>query len=279
MKVTFIGTGSMGQMLVTAFIERGALQQRDVTIYNRTAEKMIPLTNIYREITMATDIPSAIQEADTIFICVKPHDYRTVLEQLQHQVTKTQVVVSITSAVMIEQLEQWLPCKIVKIIPSMTNLLGGGSILCMFGSDIEAHVRSSIWKLFASISTPIEIEEQYTRIGSDLSSCGPAFVSLFIQKWLDAVAQLTGLSVQQASPIAAAMLIGTGLLLTDGNLTTEQIQARISVRGGITEKALQLLNDEFDGTFFKLIHVTHTKFNEDVAKVKWLLENKEAHGS
>ncbi len=47
MKVGFIGTGSMGSILIEAFIQSGALNPEDIIASNRTASKVERLAAAY----------------------------------------------------------------------------------------------------------------------------------------------------------------------------------------------------------------------------------------
>ena len=91
--------------------------------------------------------------------------------------------------------------------------------------------------------------KQHTRIVSDLSSCGPAFMACLLQRFVDAAVEETGIPREEARRVASEMFYGTGQLLTKGGMTPEELQARVAVPGGITAKALALLSSELDGVF------------------------------
>jgi competence protein ComER len=59
----------------------------------------------------------------------------------------------------------------------------------------------------------------------------------------------------------------------------EQLQARVAVPGGITAKALALLEKELDGVFNAVIRATHAKYNEDLERVTLSLYGKEVNGT
>lgn len=117
------------------------------------------------------------------------------------------------------------------------------------------------------IGTPVEIYEHHTRISSDFSSCGPAFLSYFIERWIEAAADATGIDRMLAGKLAGEMLLGTGKLLTEGEFTPQELQDRVAVPGGITAEALNHLRCSLDGVFERLIATTHGKYDEDVAKL------------
>jgi competence protein ComER len=141
-----------------------------------------------------------------------------------------------------------------------------GAALCIYGERMLHEDKLELERLFAHISEPIRIQEQFTRVTSDISSCGPAFFALILQKFIEAAVNETGIAHAEANRLASEMLLGTGKLLTIGGFTPQELQKRVSVPGGITAQGLQLLEDKLDGVFNQLIHITHAKFEEDKSK-------------
>lgn len=277
MKVGFIGTGNMGSTLIEALVQSGALEPTQLIASNRTLQKVQKLALQYPGLHVASCNVEVVQGSEIVFLCVKPSEFRTVLDEISQHVSPKLIVVSITSPVLIRHLERQIPCKIAKIIPSITNHVCGGVSLCMYGSRILTEDRLLLEQLMMSVSRPFQVSEKYTRIMSDISSCGPAFIAFFVQKWIDVAVEVTGIDRHEASHLAGEMLLGTGKLLTEGGFSLERLQQRVAVPGGITAEALQLLDHELNGVFQQLIHVTHTKYEADLEKVESQLFGEEVN--
>ncbi|MFS0727483.1 late competence protein ComER [Paenibacillus sp. 1P07SE] len=267
MKVGFIGTGSMGSLLIESFIRSGAISPGRITASSRTMVKTERLAASYPGLRAVPTNAETARSSDLIFLCIKPLDFKHVIDDIKASVQPDTMIVSITSPVLLAQLEEWLPCKVAKVIPSITNYVCSGAALCIYGSRIAPEDQEHLENLLSHISEPIRIEEQYTRIVSDISSCGPAFFACLLQRFIEAAVQETGIDPEEATTLASRMLLGTGKLLTEGGFSPEQLQSRVSVPGGITAEAIRMLNHELDGTFNRLIRTTHAKFYEDVEKV------------
>jgi len=267
MNVSFIGTGSMGGTLIESFVRSGALVPEQITITNRTYGKAEALASRYPGMKAVRTNGEAAAGGDLVFLCIKPLDFKCVVDEIRASMQPEQMIVSITSPVLLAHLEEWLPCKIAKVIPSITNMMLSGASLCIYGSRFEAIDQAMLEGLLSHVSEPIRIEEQYTRVVSDLSSCGPAFMAFLLQQFVDAAVRETGIDRADAIRLAGNMLLGTGLLLTEGGMSPEQLQSRVSVPGGITARALLQLETELDGVFERLIRTTHAKFREDLEKV------------
>ncbi|OBZ08211.1 MULTISPECIES: late competence protein ComER [Bacillales] len=278
MNVGFIGTGTMGSLLIEAFIASAALSPSQIAVSNRTFEKAQALANRYSGMRAEYTNAGAACGCDIIFLCVKPHEFKKVVDDLKPVIRPSQMVVSITSPVLLSHLEGELNCKVAKVIPSITNYVWSGASLCIYGKRIDEKDKTQLEHLLSNISEPLQIDESFTRIVSDLSSCGPAFISFLLEQFVDAAVEETGIGREEALRVASAMLLGTGLLLTEGGLTPAEVQERVAVPGGITAKALNLLRRETDGVFNQLIRTTHAKFDEDVAKVSTAFIGEEVNG-
>lgn len=278
MNVGFIGTGTMGSLLIEAFIASGALSPAQIAVSNRTFAKAQALASRYSGMRAEYTNAGAACGCDIIFLCVKPLEFKKVVDDLKPVIRPNQMVVSITSPVLISHLEGELDCKIAKMIPSITNYVWSGASLCIYGQSVDEEDKARLENLLSNISEPLRIDESYTRIVSDLSSCGPAFISFLLEQFVDAAVEETGIGREEALRVASAMLLGTGLLLTEGGLTPADVQERVAVPGGITAKALNLLRQETDGIFNQLIRTTHDKFDEDVIKVSTAFIGEEVNG-
>lgn len=267
MKVGFIGTGSMGSLLIDSFIRSGALRPEQIRVSNRTPKKALEIAARHPGLTICRSNAATASQSDLFFLCVKPGEFKPVIEEIQEHLLTSQIAVSITSPVQISHLESALPCKVAKIIPSITNQTGSGASLCIYGSRIKEKDRLLLESLLSSISRPTEVLESHTRITSDFSSCGPAFLSFFVEKWIDAAVEMTGADRPTLNALAGEMLLGTGRLLTEEGFSPEQLQERVAVPGGITAQALSLLGNRLDGLFHQLITTTHDKYEEDLEKL------------
>ncbi|MBY9079498.1 late competence protein ComER [Paenibacillus sp. HN-1] len=267
MKVGFIGTGSMGGLLIDAFLSSGGLLAGDVIASNRSRQKLDRLAQLHPGITLAGNNRETAAGSDILFLCVKPLEFKALTDEISDCLGSEQIVVSITSPVQIHHLERVLPSKIAKIVPSITHSVFSGTSLCVLGSRLDDHDRELLLGLMSHIGNPVGISESHTRISSDFSSCGPAFLSLFLERWIEAAAAATGIDRSLAGVLAAEMLLGTGRLLTEGGFTPGELQERVAVPGGITAEALSLLGCSLDGVFERLIDTTHRKYDEDLAKL------------
>jgi competence protein ComER len=258
----------MGSILIEAFIQSGALNPEQIIASNRTTDKARRLAEAYPGLRATSSNVEAVQGADMVFLCIKPAEYMRVLAEIRSVAEPGQIFVSITSPVLLKHLESMLPGKVMKMIPSITNYVLSGATLVIYGERMQQADKDLLENMLTHISVPLCVEEEHTRICSDLSSCGPAFLSYFVQQFIEAAVSKTGIPRSTAIQLVGEMVLGTGKLLTTGGFNPSTLQSRVTVPGGITEAGLQLMSSDLDGMFERLVAATHAKYDEDVDKIE-----------
>ncbi|GAA0353964.1 late competence protein ComER [Bacillus horti] len=276
MQIGFIGTGSMGTILIEAFIQARVLAPSHIHAANRTFSKVKELAQIYTGLHAYPTNIRVAQRADVIFLCVKPLEFKQVVDEIAPFIHDRQLIVSITSPIQIEELEQALEAKIAKIIPSITNSVGKGASLIIAGSRCTEEDKQYLQELMSGISRPVWIEEHWTRVSSDIASCGPAFLSFMLQEMIEGAVRKTGISREQATTLTTNMIVGLGELFKQGKFTLQSLQERVCVPGGVTGAGLGVLEKELSGVFDKLFQETHRKFDEDRQQVIDMFSEYEA---
>ena len=135
------------------------------------------------------------------------------------------------------------------------------------GTRLTEEDKQLLYQLMSSISQPIWIEERFTRISSDIISCGPAFLSYLLQRFIEAAVSERGIPKEQATALASCMFIGMGQLLAQERFSLTTLQERVCVPGGVTGAGLRVLENEVDDMFELLFRATHQKFEEDLHEV------------
>lgn len=76
MKVGFIGTGTMGSLLIEALIASGALESDQISVSNRTFAKAQALADRYAGLQAEASNARAAFGKDIVFLCIKPHEFK-----------------------------------------------------------------------------------------------------------------------------------------------------------------------------------------------------------
>ncbi|WP_350019626.1 late competence protein ComER [Priestia flexa] len=268
MNIGFIGTGNMGRILIDAFIESKAVHPSQLIITNRTKNKAKTIQKQHREIQLGDCAEEVVRSSQLIFVCVKPLDIHPLLIKIKPLLTHEHCIVSITSPISVEQLESIVPTQVARIIPSITNRALSGVSLMTYGNHCSAFYQNYLTNLFSSMSKTVSIPQNITRVSSDIVSCGPAFFSFLLQRFIDAAVQETEISKEEATIMASDMIIGMGKLLEKEIFTLPTLQEKVCVKGGVTGEGIKVLEAELGDMFVHLFQKTHEKFDEDIELVE-----------
>ncbi|WP_070120771.1 late competence protein ComER [Bacillus marinisedimentorum] len=268
MKIGIIGTGNMGSILAEAMIESQAIPPSHITVTNRTLSKARSLQRSFPDIKVAANAQETALNCDFVFICVKPKDIFPLLQQIKPALSRDSCLVSITSPVSIEQLESAVPTQVARVIPSITNRALSGVSLVTFGHEMRESRKQELWKMLEQFSLPVVIQEDVTRAASDIVSCGPAFISYLLQRFIDAGVKETKITREQATTLMEQMMIGFGKLMEKEIFTLETLQEKVCVKGGVTGEGIEVLKEEVGPVFEHLFQRTHAKYERDKEETK-----------
>ena len=150
-KIGFIGTGSMGGMLIRKFTETGAVAACDIIASNRSADKLEALTDADRRDRSRLE-PGRSKSADVIFLCVKPLDVTGVMHEIQDLLTREKLLVSIASSITIDDLSLMSNARVARVIPSVTSeCLKGISLVTGSKAEIADKRNSSLRSSIISV--------------------------------------------------------------------------------------------------------------------------------
>jgi len=242
MNTGFIGIGSMGGMLVRAFLRSGGLARENLWVANRSQAKLDVLAASFPGIHIASDTQLAAQ-CDLIFLCLSAADAATVLVRMGPLLSSRQLLLTTDGAISLQALEDRIPCRVAKLIPSITQEIGAGIALLIYGSRVTTEDRSLLENLLGRISQPVAIPESLARPAIGLASGGPALIAYLLQSMVEeAVRSNSALSPELGRKLVLDTALATMRLMIEAQMTTEEVIRRVAVTGGRTELAIETLS-------------------------------------
>lgn len=254
----FIGYGSMGSMLVTTLVETGAIPPGRIIISTRDKSKCTGILRQYPEITLANNNRELVQKADRIILGVKPLDILPVIRECPDLLTSRHHIISMAGCVRIRDMEEIFSGRITRILPSITNSLRAGCILCCHNDKVTGAEAREIQTVFGNVGKVFPVREDQFEAAGDLMSCAPALIAAMIEEFALAGVRHSTLTPEQASAMAYTTLSGTGLLF-EGGLEADGIIRRVATPGGITEEGVKVLRSELPPVFDHLFAQTLAK--------------------
>jgi competence protein ComER len=242
MRTGFIGIGSMGGMLVRALLRSGALSPTDVYTANRSTDKLDALAANFPGIQVLSCSQLA-RHSDLIFVCVGTEDMAGLLSEIDAELSPRHLLVTTNAIVSLKVLEERVPARVAKLIPSITQEIGAGIALLIYGARVTKEDRNLLIGLLGHICEPISITETMVRPAAGLASGGPALIAYMLQSMADeAVRSNSEVPPELAQKLVLETMNATMRLVGEGKMTPDQIIRRVAVPGGMTAMSIEILS-------------------------------------
>ena len=263
MKVGIIGYGSMGKMLLWKFSESG-IGDGDLFVSNRTAAKL----DEANEIATVLDNKAVAGISDIVFVCVRPADLKSVLEEIRDFINPEALLVSLNGSVSFDSIHKVIENKAAKVIPSLTAEIGRSQTLVCFDDDVPESIREALTALMKSIGDVIELPENEMGMGSELVSCMPGFIASIFDVICSSAQGHTSIPKEQIVHMVLSTMSATGDLMLQKDMTFEDVVNRVATKGGITEEGTKVVYEGFP-------KVTDLLFEKTLEKRRVTAENAE----
>jgi pyrroline-5-carboxylate reductase len=242
MNITFIGGGNMAGAMIGGLLRQHwkAEALRVVEIDAAARERLKKEWGVHTH--AAPDAAAA--SSDCIVLAVKPQNMRDVAAALRPHI-KAQLVVSIAAGIRLADLSRWLGGHraIVRVMPNTPALVGAG-ISGLFALDaVDAAQRAQAEKVMSAVGATLWLasEEQMDAVTA-VSGSGPAYVFYFVEALQQAALEL-GFDAAAARRLALETFSGAIKLLAASGEDPAVLRARVTSKGGTTERALAVMNE------------------------------------
>jgi pyrroline-5-carboxylate reductase len=242
MKLGFFGCGNMGEAFLKSICEKNLIPSSNITVCNRESDKNERLVETY-EVQSTLDCAD-LQDSDILFLGFKPQN----LEEIKFTPKEGMIVISMLAGKKISAIQkQFLNIKVVRIMPNVGQFVGQGMTGLLFApqSKFTTEEKALIHSLIQSGGNVLELdnEDQIDAIGT-ISGSGPAYFFRFAEA-LAKSAESLGFSSDQSEQLVRQTLIGSAhLLQKNPNDSSSDWREKVTSRGGTTEQALRVFNEE-----------------------------------
>ena len=181
------------------------------------------------------------QRSDVLVLCHKPAQLEEVAEEVAGE---AKVVVTILAAVTTAEVEAHYPgVPVYRFIPNIPAEVGRGVLCYAAGSRAADGPEREILELFGSAGLVLRLEDEaLLEPAMALMSCGPAFMALVAESFMDAGVH-HGLTRDDAARMIAETMAGTAEYLKAHDLDTEALRVKVATPGGVTERGLMKLEE------------------------------------
>jgi pyrroline-5-carboxylate reductase len=146
---------------------------------------------------------------------------------------------------MFDMLEKIAVRKIAKVIPSVTAEINRSQTLVCWNNLVEESDKASLRKILGCMGEVIELPENEMGMGSELVSCMPGLIASMFDIICRAAKSHTALPEEQIVRMVLRTVGATAELMTEKQMSFQDVVSRVATKGGITEEGTKVIYDMF----------------------------------
>jgi pyrroline-5-carboxylate reductase len=242
MNIAFVGGGNMATALIGGLLERGC-ERSAISVAEIDAATRERLSARFGVHAGAAPGPE-FAGSDVIVLAVKPQHLRTATAGLDAHLG-SQLVLSIAAGIRTADLSRWLGgfARIVRAMPNTPALVLAGVSALYAMPAVTQRERQVAESILGAVGSTLWVEsEESLDAVTAVSGSGPAYVFYFIEALEEAALDL-GLSPSVARQLSLETFLGAARLASDSAEEPAVLRARVTSKGGTTERALRSMED------------------------------------
>jgi len=241
-KIAFIGTGNMGEALVSGLIVSGSSTPKNIVCTDIREQKLDEIRKKYRVRTTTHNL-KAVDEADIIIYSVKPQIMASVLKETAKKLDMSKLVISIAAGVPLAAIESCLQrdLRLIRVMPNIAAFVKEAASAIAAGKNATKEDIEMALQIFNSVGKCVFLKEnELMDAVTGLSGSGPAYIFLIIDALADAGVKM-GLSRQEALALSTQTVLGAAKLLMETREHPGQLKDKVTSPGGTAIAGLATL--------------------------------------
>ena len=244
MRVGFIGCGNMGQAMLVGMVESGKVEAKNIIVYDKM-DAAKELVGTKYGVTLAKSNTEVVQEADLIFLAVKPFAYEAVLAEIKTLITTEKLLVSIAPGKTLAWLEERIgkTCKLIRTMPNTPALVKEGMMGVCANASVTKQEVEAVCELCGGFTRTEIVPENIMDVVTAVSGSSPAYVFMFIEAMADAAVE-GGMPRAQAYTFAAQAVLGSAKMVLETDMHPGALKDMVCSPGGTTIQAVRVLEEQ-----------------------------------
>lgn len=238
-KFAFLGTGNMAGAIIKSMQNNYSADR--IVLFDKDTSKY----NTYRNqpYILAESAPQAVENADYIFLSVKPQNFTELLTEIKESgvdlkdKTFISIAAGITTNFVCEKLGQNV--SVIRTMPNTPLLVGKGVTALSKNEFVNEKIFKEICAVFAASGTSFTLPEEKMNDIISVTSSSPAYVFLFIKSIYDSAVEM-GFENKDLLEIICKMVIGSTEMILKTGKTPDELIAMVKSPKGTTEQALDV---------------------------------------
>jgi len=234
-RIAVIGAGRIGRAIIKALVSSG---YRNVVATGRSESTLHEAETLGARSLRSNS--EAVSRADLVILSVKPFHLPQVLVEVERELWKGKVVVSIMAGVRIETLKKHMPeAEVYRAMPNICSLVGRSSTAIADGTKPGERMEL-VERVFSTLGKVYWVQEELLDAWTGLVGSGPAYIAEVIDGLV-----LGGLAVGMPRELALASVLdvleGTVEFLRKQGMHPSQMRDEVITPRGTTIVGIKVL--------------------------------------
>ena len=242
-KIAFLGAGNMAEALVAGIL-KGQLTTPDCLLATDISEARLTHLKDRYHVQVGSKNSDAILWADVIILCVKPQVINEVLADIQSNLSKKQLIISVAAGVPLKNIQSKIgeTIPLVRAMPNTPAVIQEGVTAISACHGLSSEHLETAKKIFESVGQVVVVDESLMDAVTGLSGSGPAYVYLAIEALIDGGVRV-GLPRNVAHILAVQTVLGAAKMVRETGEHPAVLKDRVTSPGGTTIAGLQRLEE------------------------------------
>lgn len=238
MKIGFIGSGTIAEILSRKIVESEVAKPSDVFFFDVREDRMSYMRERYA-LTPCSNVGSLVLQAEYVFVCVRSDDAVALARTLGAYSFEEKTIVSISSGIPMSLYEKNIPgAAVARALPNPPSRIGEGVVAVAFNDRVGESQRDDMRRIFATMGMCLELGED--KINAITSLTGPGPVYAFFQAIVES-ALLLGVDHETSARLAYGTVKGCLKVWEKDIDDISGLLSETSTPGGISVRQLYAL--------------------------------------
>jgi len=232
-KISIIGTGNMGEALVSGLISSGSSNPENIICSDVRENKLETVNKKYGILTTTNNI-EAIKASEIVIYSIKPQIMASVLRETASCLDMSKLIISIAAGVPLAAIESCLgkDLRLIRVMPNICTFVKEGATAIAAGKNALKDDIDLAMAIFDSVGKSIFIEENILMDAiTGLSGSGPAYIFIIVDALADAGVKM-GLSRRDSQFLATQTALGAAKLLMETKEHPGSLKDKVTSPGG-----------------------------------------------
>lgn len=236
-----IGVGNMAKAIISG-IQKSNLSVSNYYLYDINPSQYEVLLS--DNVIACSSISSAVESADCILLSVKPQNFPDILKEISSVPSASEkLYITIAAGITVSSVCEALNThRVIRVLPNLPMIISMGVSAVCYNDNVSEDEFDFVVGVFSSAGSVIKIDEKDMNKIIGVTSSSPAYVFKFIKAICEGAAS-QGLGQEELLDAVCDMIIGSASLIKSGFGTPTAMINAVASKGGTTERALSVLDE------------------------------------